>query len=167
MNYDSNAEQLFHQRNPSLIACANDFYPYTFRDNSGTTFRAKPDFWCNEWNCWVEFKGKQLNNQKSKLIAGESYSSAKSYLEYRCRKNGKIPTEQQYSKCRLDHAWNHSLYKQAKVQSSLRAFDKRMIVVFETGTNLTKQSQNLMNAQGMEWLLEDDFAKQLALDTLH
>ncbi|HBV76937.1 MULTISPECIES: hypothetical protein [Vibrio] len=151
MKYDSTEEQLFHQRNPSLILCADDFYPYTFHDNDGTPFRAKPDFYCTEWNCWIEFKCHQLNNKKTKLIADTAHQKQIDFKGRDC------------IKYQLDHGWNHSLYKQAKVQSSLRAFDKRMIVVFKSSTKLSKQSQNKMSNEGMEWFFEDDFHPRLSI----
>lgn len=144
--YDSTEEELFHQRHPHLIQCSDNFYSYTFHDIDGAPFKAKPDFYHPELECWIEFKCHQLNNKKTKQLADESHQKQINYKGRDC------------TKYQLDHAWNHSLFKQAKVQSSLRAVNKRMIVVFKDGTKLTTTSINKMKQQGIEWIFESDLA---------
>ncbi len=59
-------------------------------------------------------------------------------------------------KYQLDYGWNHSLHKQAKVQSSLKSLGIEMMVLFKKGTKLTTQAINKMNDNGLNWVLEED-----------
>lgn len=144
--YDSEQEELFHQRHPHLIQCADTFYHYTFYDADGSPFQAKPDFYHPTLECWIEFKCHQLNNKKTKQLADESHQKQINYKGRDC------------IKYQLDNGWNHSLFKQAKVQSSLKAMGKLMIVIFKDGTKLTTTSKNKMKQQGLEWIYESDLA---------
>ena len=153
--YDSQAEYLFHQRHPELILCNNSDYPYIFKDDTGRNFGSKPDFWDTENNCWIEYKCAPLNVKPNKTKAEESHDAQVKNRGYDC------------TKYQLDHAWNHSLFKQVKVQSSLEAVGKKMIVVFDTKTNWDKNPQrkfNKMNKNSLIWHMEDDYFNE---STLH
>ncbi|EOG9060647.1 hypothetical protein ACLK5F_001398 [Vibrio fluvialis] len=144
MQYDSKEEELFHQRHPELILCSGKPYNYTFFDDEGSSFRAYPDFYSETLDCYIEFKSHQLNNKKTKSAAEKSHQKQINFKGRDC------------TKYQLDHGWNHSLYKQAKVQSSLKSLGINMIVVFKDGIKLTIQAINKMNANGLKWYREED-----------
>jgi hypothetical protein len=144
MQYDSNEEEQFHQRHPELILCSDKPYNYTFYDNEGSPFRAYPDFYSEKLGCYIEFKCHQLNNKKTKSEADLAHQKQISFKGRDC------------TKYQLDHGWNHSLHKQTKVQSSLDSLGIKMIIVFKTGTKLTTQAINKMNANGLKWYREED-----------
>lgn len=146
LGYDSTEEYYFHQRNPHLIQCTNDFYKYTFHDANGSPFRAKPDFYHPELQCWIEFKCHRLNNKETKQESDYAYNQQAPHKR----------TPKGLDFLRLEVGWNHSLHKQAKVQSALKAMGKRMIVVFKDGTKMG-HSVKKMKQQGLEWFYEEDF----------
>ncbi len=142
MKYDSKEEELFHQRHPNLIQCADKPYNFTFYDEQGTSFKAYPDFYSEELKCYIEFKCHQLNNKPDKNTADDHHQRQISFKGRDC------------IKYQLDNSWNHSLFKQAKVQSSLASLDIKILVVFKDGTKLTPQSINKMKAVGLVWFYE-------------
>ncbi|EMF7387761.1 hypothetical protein ACEV85_02780 [Vibrio parahaemolyticus] len=144
MNYDSKEEEQFHQRHPELILCSGKPYNFTFYDNEGTPFRAYPDFYSEKLGCYIEFKCHQLNNKLDKRSAEAAHQKQINYMGYDCLKY------------QLDYGWNHSLHKQAKVQSSLKSLGIEMMVLFKKGTKLTTQAINKMNDNGLNWVLEED-----------
>lgn len=145
MNYDSKAEQQFHQRNPDLTLAQDEHYLCSFTDTDDYTFRAKPDFWCESTQTFIEFKDYQLNTSSTKTIAKEKLSKL---VEFKGR-------ELLIDKLKCD--WNHSLHKQAIVQNDL--FDNhgiRMLVVFSDKTKLSAQSINKMARLSLDWCFESD-----------
>lgn len=148
LGYDSQAEYQFHQRNNHLHLITDKPYKTTFYDNKGIAFKAYPDFYdSNNLTC-IEFKSYQLNTQPDKATAKRKLKAVQDY-------KGK---ELLIDKLHFD--WNHSMYKQAKVQSSLSALGFKMLVVFSDNTEITTTNKNKMSALNLTWLYESDYFTQ-------
>ncbi|WP_299692319.1 hypothetical protein [uncultured Vibrio sp.] len=141
--YDSAAECLFHLNNPHLQSTSEP-YKATFYDASGSPFKAYPDFYDSDRKLIIEYKAHQLNTCETKAISFEKLEEVQQF-------KGKLTFFD-----KLKYGWNHSIYKQAKVQSSLKSLGFDMVVVFADGTKLTKQSINKMEKAGLHWVWERD-----------
>ncbi|HIF9261083.1 TPA: hypothetical protein ACX6Q5_000320 [Photobacterium damselae] len=146
--YDSKAERAFHARHPELISLQNEYYRSSFTDENGDVFRAKPDFFdpnFGEAGAYIEFKCHQLNTKQTRSA---SHAAENKIFDY---KGGLSQVDQ------LKNSWNHSLYKQAIVQSTLDSKDIQMIVVFEKNTKLSTQNKNKMAEVGLKYVMESDY----------
>ena len=147
--YDSKEECLFHLNNQYLKSIQDKPYKTTFYDEDGTPFKAYPDFWHPESRTVIEFKAHQLNTCKTKAESQQKLDKQeefKGYLKF-------------YDK--LKWGWNHSLYKQAKVQSSLQSLGHNMLVVFADETKISTQNKNLMNKIGLKWCFESELSDSI------
>ena len=144
LGYDSVAEYSFHQRNQHLHLITDKPYKYTFYDDTGIAFKAYPDFWHSP-NTAIEFKDCQLNTQTDKLTAK---SKLKKVQEF---KGKKLLIDQ------LKYDWNHSMYKQSKVQSTLASLGFKMLVVFSDSTKITVNNRNKMDKLNLQWCFESDY----------
>lgn len=149
LNYDSILERTFHEQFPSLVYHENNLkhYPFTFYDSDGVAFKASPDFYCEERNIVIELKGFKLNNVATKKVSLEKLASQEKY-------NGTLTN---YHK--LLYAFNHSLYKQAAVNRTIRGsnYQYNFLLVFVDGTKLTTQSKNRMKEQQIDWCFASDW----------
>ncbi|MEZ8383483.1 MULTISPECIES: hypothetical protein [Vibrio] len=144
--YDSKEECLFHLSNPYLKSIQDKPYKTTFYDEDGTPFKAHPDFWHPESKTVIEFKAHQLNTCKTKA---ESQQKLDNQQEFR----GKLTFFD-----KLKWGWNHSIYKQSKVQSSLNSLGHSMLVVFSDRTKLSTRNKNLMNKISLKWCFESELS---------
>lgn len=142
--YDSLAEEAFHARNPSLIHHTNN-YPCWFKDDTGSTWRAKPDFFDLQSQTFIEFKCHQLNSKLTKLEAEQKLLAAQQFKK------------QCYLIDKLNNAWNHSYIKQSIVQRTLANDGINMMVVFANKTKLSTQFKNRMKLIGLKWQYETDY----------
>lgn len=147
--YDSKEECLFHINNSYLKVISDKPYKTIFYDEDGVPFKAFPDFWHPESQTAIEYKAHQLNNCKTKA---ESQSKLDKQKDFR----SKLTFFDQ-----LKWGWNHSLYKQAKVQSSLKSLGHNMLVVFADDTKLSTQSQNKMKKENLIWCYESEIETHL------
>jgi hypothetical protein len=154
--YDSKEECLFHLNNPYLKSIQSQPYKTTFYDEDGSPFKAYPDFWHAESQTAIEFKAHQLNTCKTK-------AASQSKLDNQQKFRGKLTFFD-----KLKWGWNHSMYKQAKVQSSLAALGHKM-VVFADETKISTQSKNRMDKIDLTWCFEYELPQYLGIDpsTLH
>ncbi len=154
--YDSVEESKFHSRNVWLKPAQNTYYPETFRDSDGITFKAKPDFIFQD-QIYVEYKSRQLNYKPTKSKAEEDY---KGQL-YRMNKWNKNDIQ-------LKHQWHHSVYKQGIVA---RKYSDRFLLVFKDKTELKPQARNKLIEQQVPWCYESEMTDRLlqmiGSNTLH
>ena len=143
--YDSVAESTFHSKHSHLNLITDSFYNHNFTDESGITFKAKPDFYDPDTNTYIEFKSHQLNTKPTKLKAKSDLQRVVDY------KGKELLID------KLKHDWNHSLYKQAAVQQTLSVNNSKMVVIFSDNTKLSTQSKNKMCSLGLEWFYEADY----------
>lgn len=143
MKYDSKAERLYHEANPHLIKCS-DNYPVFFLDDERKAFHAVPDFYDEATQTYIEFKARRLNNIKTQSEAQSKWSAQLPYITIRNR-NIK----------QLELGWNHSVHKQAAVQEQLKEKGYKMLVVFQKGTKLTPQAKNKMNKLNLDYKIEN------------
>lgn len=145
--YDSLAEEEFHARHPELIHHTNN-YSCWFKDGSGATWRAKPDFWDPSAQCYIEFKCHQLNSKLTKLEAEQKLQAVTEFKK------------KYYLIDKLNNAWNHSYVKQSIVQRTLRENGINMIVIFSDKTKLSPQFKNKMKLIGLHWEYESAYFSQ-------
>lgn len=121
--YASKAEAAvsFDLASLGCFSADDSFYPATFTDAVGASFRAKPDFWSPGCELWLEFKTAPLNGVKTKASAEKQIADR---LEYRNRKGQPLLTVDM-----LKYQWNHARRKQAIVQQTLSP--ENFIVVFK------------------------------------
>lgn len=121
-NYDSNFERSIISKMETLgfIRC-DDYFPLTFKDETGQTFNAKADWYHPALELYAETKSHTLN---SKTTVQTAQNAEQRQQQYRRSRREKFSTLDQ-----LNTQWAHSRYKQAAVQRSLSP--QRMIVVFE------------------------------------
>ncbi|MCY9871809.1 hypothetical protein [Vibrio barjaei] len=149
--YDSKEECLFHLNNQYLKSIQDKPYKTTFYDEDGTPFKAYPDFWHAESQTAIEYKAHQLNTCKTKA---DSQQKLDNQQEFR----GKVTFFD-----KLKWGWNHSLYKQAKVQNSLESLGHKMLVVFADETKLSTQNKNKMAKANLTWCWESELPEHLNL----
>jgi len=147
--YDSKAEQEFHQRNP-FLQYFNKQFPITFFDDAAQPFKACGDFFDAETNTVIEFKDFKLNKHQTKAIAESNLVSG---LRFGKKAHYKA----------LTNGWNHSAYKQSKVQSGIKHASNvqyAYLLVFSDTTKLTTPKNGdiaLMNSLGINWCYEVDW----------
>lgn len=147
--YESLAECKFHINNPYLQIISNKPYKTTFYDEDGSPFKAYPDFWHPETQTAIEFKDYKLNTHKTKQASTERCKQIEDF-------KGKLT---RFDK--LNNGFNHSMYKQAKVQSSLQSLGHNMLVVFSDTTKLSTQNKNLMKKIDLTWCWEHELPEYL------
>ena len=140
--YDSKIESIYHQQHPHLQRQL-DCFPITFVDENGAVFKAKPDFYDQTTDTYVEVKNRQLNNLKTK----QACLNRQSVL--RQRRKGHLTQLEQ-----LESGWNHSIYKHLIVQQTLAVLGIKYLVVFYKPTKLTKQSINKMDCLGLNYTIQ-------------
>lgn len=145
LGYDSVAEYYFHQRHPDLTLCTNVFYLSDFTDEDGATFKAKPDFYDQQTDTFIEFKDYKLNNERTKSTSSDRQYKITSYKGYLSQLD------------LLDTGWNHSVFKQSIVQKALAVKGMKMIVVFSDDTKLPPQRKTKMRDLGLNWMYEADY----------
>lgn len=119
----SEAKASFVLANHSIFAC-EDYYPATFEDGVGNTFRARKDFHHAEFCIDVEYKCSVLNSLKNKTSADNA--AARFITEQqRC-----FVTSRNYQSKLLASSWSDALPKQCAVQSQRPPAS--MLVVFDT-----------------------------------
>ena len=106
-----------------IFAC-EDYYPATFEDNVGNTFRARKDFHHAEFGIDVEYKCSVLNSLKNKTSADAA--TARFIAE---QQRGFV-TSRNYQSKLLASSWSDALPKQYAVQSQRPPAS--MLVVFES-----------------------------------
>ena len=144
--YDSKEEELFHERNPFLIQ-SNKILPFTFYDDNAQTFNAKGDFYHSHSNTVIEFKSHQLNTSKTQVDAETKY-------------NKSFSRDCLYKK--LNTAWNHSVFKQAKVCRHItEQTEYDFLLVFKDGTKLSTHAKNKMTREGLNWSYESEYLGKL------
>lgn len=144
--FDSKEEQHFHHRNPKLVPSQKNYYPITFRDSEGTSFRAKPDFIYKD-QIYVEFKSCQLNNKPTKFKADYDY-----------HKQVKAGFSKRKRSLQLLHQWHHSVIKQGIVA---RALQGHYLLVFKDNTKLTTQAKNKLEHEQVPWCYEKEMQEKL------
>tara|TARA_Y100000588_G_C14097302_1_gene857185 strand:- start:384 stop:860 length:477 start_codon:yes stop_codon:yes gene_type:complete len=140
--YDSLAECKFHLNNKHLNLITDKPYKMTFYDENGEAFTAYPDFYDPKSQLVIEFKDYKLNTHTTKKSSEERKQQIEGF-------KGKLSRLD-----KLNHGWNHSMFKQAKVQSSLAAKGFKMLVVFSDDTKLSTTNKNKMDKLGLEWCYE-------------
>lgn len=140
MTFKSSIENVA-QRNAIVETEASEFkLPYTFTDKKGESFKAKVDGRLSD-SIYIEYKDHPLNSKTSLQSAtNELYTQ----LRYRFPAYRGLPLEAMPSHDRtsgklwnagfqtdcLNHAWNHSAYKQALVAKRLAEDGIRLIIIF-------------------------------------
>ena len=140
--YDSKIESIYHQQHPHLQRQL-DCFPITFVDENGAVFKAKPDFYDQTTDTYVEVKNRQLNNLKTK----QACLNRQSVL--RQRRKGHLTQLEQ-----LESGWNHSIYKHLIVQQTLAVLGITYLIVFYRPTKLSKQALNKMSNLGLNYTIQ-------------
>ena len=134
-DYDSNIEENYHAKHPYLVRC-NDYLPMPFMGNDGMVFFAKADFYHPTEDYYIELKSHALNVVKTKADSDRRLAAVPVK-----------PTTYHY----LAHGWNHSLYKQQIVQSTLADNGIKLLLVFTKPLSTKKINQ--LNKHGLEYVI--------------
>lgn len=136
-DYDSNIEREYHAKHPHLIRCT-ELLPIQFKGNDGMVFFAKADFYHPTEDYYIELKCHPLNVVKTKADSDRRLASIPKHVKI---------TNQHY----LAHGFNHSLYKQQIVQSTLAADGIKLLLVFTKPLSTMKINQ--LNKHGLEYVI--------------
>ena len=140
MQYQSEAERLFHTQNPHLTLINDAFFDATITDSEGVKTRFKLDFYCKETNTYYEIKSRYLNSVETKNESDKKIRAVESYKGY-------LPLSDI-----LRYQWCHSRFKQALVQDVVTSKGYKFVVVF-VKCKLTKTATNKMDAMGLNYTI--------------
>lgn len=140
MQYQSEAEQLFHAQHPHLTLINDSLFDATITDSEGVRTRFKLDFYCKETNTYYEIKSRYLNSIETKNESDKKIKAVESYKGY-------LPLID-----KLRYQWTHSCYKQALVQDAVMSKGFKFVVVFFK-CKLTKTATNKMDAMGLNYTI--------------
>ena len=116
--HDSKAEAVASYKLAELgFLRSSERFTQSFKDSTGTEFRACPDFHHARTGLYLEFKAADLNGVKT-------VATSESQLAGQRQRRGGFNIMKDY----LDFGWNHSKNKQAIVQSAMTP--DRFIVCF-------------------------------------
>jgi hypothetical protein len=135
--YDSNIESEYHSKHPHLIRCT-EHLPIPFKGNDGLMFFAKADFYHPTEDYYIELKSHPLNVVKTKSDSERRLASIPKHVKI---------TNYHY----LAHGFNHSLYKQKIVQSTLADNGIKLLLVFTKP--LPTRKINELNKHGLEYVI--------------
>lgn len=142
MQYQSDAEQLFHAQNPHLTLCNDSIFDATITDAEGVKTRFKLDFYCKETNTYYEIKSRYLNSMKTKNESDKKLQAVHSFKGYL-----KLIDKLRYQ-------WCHSRFKQALVQDAVTSKGfKFVIVFFKCKRKLSKDATNKMDSMGLNYTI--------------
>ena len=136
-DYDSNIEENYHAKHPHLIRCT-EHLPMPFMGNDGMVFFAKADFYHPTEDYYIELKDHPLNVVKTKADSDRRLASIPKHVKI---------TNYHY----LAHGFNHSLYKQKIVQSTLADNGIKLLLVFTKPIPPRKVTE--MNKLGLEYVI--------------
>ena len=136
-NYDSNIEREYHAKHPYLVRCT-DYLPMPFKGNDGMLFFAKADFYHPTEDYYIELKNHPLNVVKTNVDSIRRIDAIPKHIKI---------TNKHY----LLHGWNHSLYKQQIVQSTLANNGIKLLLVFTKP--LPTKKINQLNKHGLEYVI--------------
>lgn len=134
-DYDSNIEETYHAKHPYLERCT-DYLPMPFKGNDGLMFFAKADFYHPTEDYYIELKSHPLNVVKTKADSDRRLAAVPVK-----------PTTYHY----LAHGFNHSIYKQKIVQSTLADNGIKLLLVFTKPLSTRKINQ--LNKHGLEYVI--------------
>jgi len=134
-DYHSQVEREYHAKHPHLVRCTDNL-PIQFKGNDGMLFFAQADFFNPIDNYFIELKCHALNVVKTK-----------SDSERRLASVPVKPTTYHF----LAHGWNHSLWKQKIVQSTLADNGIKLLLVFTKP--LSTRKINEMNKHGLNYVI--------------
>jgi len=140
MQYQSEAERLFHTQNPHLTLINDEFFNASITDAEGVKTRFKLDFYCKETNTFYEIKSRYLNSVETKNESDKKIQAVHSFKGYL----------KQIDKLR--YQWCHSRFKQALVQDVVTSKGYKFVVVFFK-CKLTKTATNKMDAMGLNYTI--------------
>lgn len=136
-DYDSNIEENYHAKHPHLIRCT-ELLPMPFKGNDGMLFFAKADFYHPTEDYYIELKSHPLNVVKTKADSDRRLAAIPKHVKI---------TNYHY----LAHGFNHSLYKQKIVQSTLADNGIKLLLVFTKP--LPTKKINQLNKHGLEYVI--------------
>lgn len=136
-DYDSTVESEYHSKHPHLVRCT-DYLPIPFKGNDGMVFFAKADFFNPIDNYFIELKCHALNVVKTKADSERRMASIPKHVKI---------TNYHY----LAHGFNHSLYKQKIVQSTLADNGIKLLLVFTKPLSTKKINQ--LNKHDLEYVI--------------
>ena len=137
MKFDSKAEAIAAGKFAKHGAIRfNSLFGVDFVDKNGDTFRAKPDFWHQQFDIYIEYKPCGLNNKTSRKSAENKMNSQAMY------RGGKVTRHDE-----LLHSWSNSAYKHSIVQEKLGYLN--FVVCFEK--NPTLKEAKSYEKRGIKW----------------
>jgi len=137
MKFDSKAEAMAADKFAKHGATRFDsLFGVDFIDKNGEAFRAKPDFWHQQYDIYIEYKPCELNNKTSKRAAENKMHSQAMY------RGGRLTRHDE-----LLHSWSNSAYKQSIVQERLGYLN--FVVCFEK--NPTFKEAKFYEKRGIRW----------------
>jgi hypothetical protein len=140
MQYQSDAERMFHAQNPHLTLCNDSLFDATITDSEGIKTKFKLDFFCKETNTYYEIKNRYLNSIETKNESDKKIQAVKSYKGY-------LPLSD-----KLRYQWCHSRFKQALVQDVVTSKGYKFVVVFFK-CKLSKAATNKMDSMGLNYTI--------------
>jgi len=140
MQYQSDAERLFHTQNPHLTLINDSIFDATITDAEGVKTRFKLDFYCKETNTFYEIKNRYLNSIETKNECDKKLQAVHSFKGYL----------KQIDKLR--YQWCHSRFKQALVQDVVTSKGYKFIVVFYK-CKLSKDAIKKMDELGLNYTI--------------
>lgn len=140
MQYQSEAERLFHTQNPHLTLINDAFFNATITDAEGVKTRFKLDFYCKETNTYYEIKSRYLNSVETKNESDKKLQAVHSFKGYL-----KLIDKLRYQ-------WCHSRFKQALVQDVVTSKGYKFVVVFFK-CKLSKAATNKLDELGLNYTI--------------
>lgn len=149
MKFDSKAETVAAEKFAKHGALRFDtLFSVDFVDKNGDMFRAKPDFWHQRFDIYIEYKPCELNNKTSKQSAENKMRSQAMY------RGGSVTRHDE-----LLHSWSNSAYKQSIVQEKLGYLN--FVVCFEK--NPTLKQAKFYEKRGIRWCTLPSLLNYLAV----
>lgn len=159
-NFEKKLGDYFKKADLPFIDASNIFFPYSFKDDAGQTFNAKPDFCLPGGQHYVEVKDYKLNTVASTTDALKKLQDAVVFKTKTFRYIAESMNHYQLSALlwaegkRLDSlklSWSNSIYKQAIVSDKVKEEGGTFQVWFSGGVKLSPQQKNLLGDLSIDY----------------